>query len=429
MSDESRPETPEGAPKRKGKAKRKHTVGRVILISVLALALVTGLGTVYLIRHLNGNIEGVSLGALDEDARPEEVYKGNGEPLDILVMGSDSRDCDGCGIDEEGGGGSDTTILVHLSADRSRAYAVSIPRDSIVDRPEDGCDSPAVSDVIWNAAYSVGGPLCTLRQLEDNTGIHVEHFIVVDFASFGSMVDAVGGVPVCVPEDIKDPAHQIFVPKGNPSVLTGDEALDYVRARYVGDLVQRNDISRIRRQQEFIGALVREVLSAGTLTRLDKVVKFLDAATKSLTTDDEFANVTRLGKVAMQLQGIGLDKIKFVTLPTAYYPRDSEFWGRVYWTEEADEIWTLLAEDKELPKKLLAGNSTSAEAPASANESESPSATGSESPSESPSESTSETPSETPSETASETPSETPSSTPGAPETTKPEDQIYGVCA
>ncbi|RYB94703.1 LytR family transcriptional regulator [Nocardioides oleivorans] len=429
MSDESRPETPDSAPKRKGKAKRKHTVGRVVLISALVLALITGLSTVYFIRHLNGNIEGVSTDALDEDARPEEVYTGNGEPLDILVMGSDSRDCDGCGIDQEGGGGSDTTILVHLSADRSRAYAVSIPRDSIVNRPEDGCDSPAVTDVIWNAAYSVGGPLCTMRQLEENTGIRVEHFIVVDFASFGSMVDAVGGVPVCVPEDIKDPKHSIFVPKGNPSVLTGDEALDYVRARYVGDLIQQNDISRIRRQQEFIGALVREVLSAGTLTRLDKVVRFLDAATKSLTTDDEFANVTRLGKVAMQLQGIGLDKIKFVTLPTAYYTRDSGFFGRVYWTEQADEIWKLIAQDKELPAKLIGGTSVSAEGPPGSSESPSAGESSTGTPSGTPSETPSETPTETPSETVTETPSGTPSTPTTPTETTDPEDRIYGVCA
>ena len=423
MSKESRPEPPDSEPKRRARPRRKHTVGRVILVTVVALALIAGLSTVYFIRHLNGNIEGISTGGLDEDARPEEIYTGNGEPLDILVMGSDSRDCDGCGIDAEGGGGSDTTILVHLSADRSRAYAVSIPRDSIVNRPEDGCDSPAATNVIWNAAYSVGGPLCTMRQLEENTGIRVEHFIVVDFASFGSMVDAVDGVPVCVPYDIVDKPRQIFVPKGNPSRLTGDEALDYVRARYVGDLIQRNDISRIRRQQEFIGALVREVLSAGTLSRLDKVVKFLDAATKSLTTDDEFANVTRLGKVAMQLQGIGLDRIKFVTLPTAYYARDSDFWGRVYWTEQADQVWKLIAEDKELPTKLISGTSVTAEGPPGS--SESPSAGGSESPSGDKS-----TGSETPTNTPSNTPSNTPPTTPSAPaETVDPADQIYGVCS
>jgi LCP family protein required for cell wall assembly len=418
VSDESRPEPVDGAPKRRGKAKRKHAVGRVILISAVVLALITGLGMVYFIRHLNGNITGVSLAELGDD-RPEKVYKGNGEPLNILVMGSDSRDCDGCGIDKEGGGGSDTTILVHLSADRQRAYAVSIPRDSIIDRPECG-DSAAATDVMWNAAYTVGGPVCTVAQLEANTDIFVDHFVVVDFNGFGDMVDAVGGVPVCVPEDIKDPAHAIFVPKGDPSVLSGDQALDYVRARYVGEKIQQNDISRIRRQQTFIAALVREVKSAGTLTRLDKVVNFLDAATKSLTTDTELDSVTRIGKIAMQLQSIGLDKVKFVTLPTEYFPRDSEHWGKVFWKPEAAQIWKLINEDKELPARLIGGSSISAEPPASSQESETPTTpSGSESPSESASES--------PSETAS--PSETPSSTPSEPETSEEPEPVPGVCA
>jgi hypothetical protein len=71
VSDESRPEASDGAPKRRGKVARKHTVGRVVLISALVLALITGLGTVYFIRHLNGNIEGLSLDALGDDERPE----------------------------------------------------------------------------------------------------------------------------------------------------------------------------------------------------------------------------------------------------------------------------------------------------------------------------------------------------------------------
>ena len=132
-------------------------------------------------------------------------------------MGSDSRDCEGCDIDKEGGGGSDTTILVHLSADRSRAYAVSIPRDSIVDRPEDGLRRAGGTDVMWNVAYdSRRSDLHAGASSRQNTGIRVEHFVVVDFGSFGKMVDAVGGVPVCVPEDIVDRPHEIFVPEGRP---------------------------------------------------------------------------------------------------------------------------------------------------------------------------------------------------------------------
>lgn len=414
MSDESPPAPTGGAPKRRGKAARKHTVGRVVLITAVVLALVTGLSTVYFVRHLNGNIETGSLDALGVD-RPEKVYTGNGEPLNILVMGDDSRTGEGNAIDKESGGGSDTTILVHLSADRSRAYAVSIPRDSIVDRPacNDG-QSPAASDVMWNAAFSVGKEFCTADQFEQMTGIYLDHYVVVDFNGFGDMVDAVGGVPVCVPEDIKDPEHAIFVPKGDPSVLSGDQALDYVRARYVGDLIQQNDISRIRRQQEFIGALVREVKSAGTLTRLDKVVRFLDAATKSLRTDEELGSVTRIGKIALQLQNIGLDKVQFVTLPTEYYSSDSEFRGKVFWKPQADTIWRLLNEDRELPAKLIDDTSVSAEGPPGSSGAPSPTA-GSETPTDTAS------PTETPTETPSETPSET--------ATTAPEDRIFGVCA
>lgn len=419
MSDESPPQADAAAPKRKAEVGRKRTVGRVILLSCVVLALVTGLSVVYLVARYNGNIESISLDELGDD-RPEELYKGNGKPLDILVMGSDSRECEGCGIDNEGGAGSDTTILVHLSADRSRAYAVSIPRDSIVDRPDTGCDSGG-TNVMWNEAYERGGPVCTLAQVEATTGIRVEHFVVIDFNSFGDMVDAVGGVPVCVPEDIVDRERDIFVPKGDPSVLSGDQALDYVRARYVGELIQHNDISRIRRQQEFIGALVREVKSAGTLTRLDKVVKFLEAATKSLTTDEEFASVTRLGRVAMQLQSIGLEQVKFVTLPTDYYPMDSEFRGKVFWEPEADRIWELIARDEPLPPALIGGNSVSAEGPPGSSETPSPGA------SETPSGTAS--PTETPTGTPTETDSPSPSQTPSSPSpTTAPEDRIFGVC-
>ena len=114
MSDESRPEAPSGAPsdapdgpKRKGTVARKHTVGRVILISAIVLALVTGLSVVYFVRHLNGNIESIDLGDLGGD-RPEKIYNGNGEALNILVMGSDSRDCEGCGVDNVAGGTAPT---------------------------------------------------------------------------------------------------------------------------------------------------------------------------------------------------------------------------------------------------------------------------------------------------------------------------------
>ena len=123
-------------PKRKGKVKKRHTVGRVLLVSSVVLALVTGLGTIYLYRHLNSNLDVIDI-EQQLTNRPEKKHvEGPHEPVNVLVMGSDDRDAPGNNIDNLTGGGkrSDTTILLHLSADRKRAYGVSIPRDSLVDR-------------------------------------------------------------------------------------------------------------------------------------------------------------------------------------------------------------------------------------------------------------------------------------------------------
>src|SRR3954447_4992416 len=150
---ESGASTPDG-PKRRARPSKRHTVGKVLLATLVALALATGLSVVYLYRHLNGNLE--VLDPTDQlSDRPSKIVEGPKGPLNILVMGSDSRDGEGNNIDGLTGGGerSDTTILLHLSADRERAYGVSIPRDLLVDRPEcrtkGGTTIPGGTQVMW----------------------------------------------------------------------------------------------------------------------------------------------------------------------------------------------------------------------------------------------------------------------------------------
>ena len=129
---------------------------------------------------------------------------------------------------------------------------------------------------MWNAAYSYGGPACTIQQFEQTTGVRIDNYVVVDFGSFQDMVDAVDGVEVCVPEDIDSSEYGITIPAGTRT-LNGKEALAYVRVRHgVGD---GSDIGRIKRQQAFIAALIEKVISGGTLTRFDRLVRFLNAAT------------------------------------------------------------------------------------------------------------------------------------------------------
>lgn len=353
-------------PKRRGKVRKKHTVAKVLLASALVLSIVTGLGVVYFYRHLNGNLTKIDTDVLLGQDRPEkEKVEGPQEPLNVLVMGSDTRDCDGCALDNEtGGNASDTTILMHLSADRERAYGVSIPRDSIVDRPacklEDGGETEPVDDIIWNEAFSVGGPTCTVKQFEEETGVFVDHIVVVNFAGFEDMVDAIDGVPVCIPEDIVDPEHGINIPAGTREV-SGREALNYVRARYT--LGDGSDIGRIKRQQAFIAAMAAKVISADTLARVDRLVGFLNAATKSLTVDEDLDNVIKIAKIGVGFEGIGLDNIKFLTVPNAYYPSDSELAGRVYWEDSADRLWSQVANDEPLDKKFTSDSISAGKLP------------------------------------------------------------------
>jgi LCP family protein required for cell wall assembly len=355
MSENSTPATEgDGAPKRRGKTKKKHTVGRVLLATCVVLALVTGLGVIYLYRHLNGNLTVVDITNQLTDRPTKHKVQGPQEPLNILVMGSDDRSCEGCGIDQEGSGGSDTTILFHLSADRKRAYGVSIPRDSLVTRPtckdEQGNSIPGGTDVMWNAAFNLGGPACTVQQFEHTTGVFVDHYVVVNFAGFEGMVDAIGGVPVCIPEPVVDPAHGINIPAGTREI-EGREALNYVRARYT--LGDGSDISRIKRQQAFVASMAHKVISKGTLARVDRLVRFLNAATKSLTTDMD--SIVKIAKIGVGFKSIGLDNIKFITVPIEYDQREA-YRGRVDWVEpESNQLWKLIADDKPLPPKFLNG--------------------------------------------------------------------------
>ena len=208
---------------------------------------------------------------------------------------------------------------------------------------------------MWNEAFSVGGPACTIHQFEELTGVRVDHFIVVDFAGFRGMVDAIDGVQVCIPEPgIVDPAHGINIPAGTRK-LEGIQALNYVRERYV--LGNGSDVGRMKRQQAFIAAMAHQVLSANTLANPVRLLRFLEAATESLQLDKGLGSLAKIAKLGVEFRGIGLDKIQFITVPWQYAPDDP---NRIRWLPEAEQVWTAIANDKPLPRKFL-GDAISAE--------------------------------------------------------------------
>ena len=322
----------------------RHTVLKVILISQVCLAVVTAAGVVFAYERLNGNIANGE--AITHSAEKPE-YEGERGPLNILVMGSDSREGEGNDLESEGATDerSDTTILIHVSADRKDAYGVSLPRDAVIDRPDcrvKGETVPGEEAAMFNTAFTVGGAQCTIQTVEELTGIYIDHFVTVDFNGFKDMVDAVGGVEVCIPKDVDDDEFDIHLDAGTQE-LTGQDALNYVRERHVLSLT--GDIGRMKRQQAFIASMVNKVMSAGTLSRPDQVYSFLDAATDSIAVDEDLDSLGALFDLVTQFKDTGLARIKFVTVPFAEYAPDP---NRLVWAPEAKDLWKRIRADERL---------------------------------------------------------------------------------
>lgn len=342
----------------------RQRVTRIASLTAIVVTLAVVFGGLFVYQKLSGNITGVDTDSLLGDDRPDKevVETEELDPLNILLLGSDEREGQAANIGGESPGLSDTTILLHLSADRERAYGVSIPRDSMVERPE--CYTPEGDTIpgelaMFNTAYALGGPGCTQRTVEQLTGIRVDHFVVVKFDGFEHMVDALDGVPLCVPEEVNDDVGKIYLPAGRYEA-DGKQALDYVRLRH--ELSENGDIGRMARQQVFLASMASKAISAGTLVNPPRLYKFLDAATKSLITDDELANLRDLASLANQVRNIGLDKIQFMTVPWEWYPEDP---NRVQWAPEATKLWSRLEQDLTLTPKQAKDVTTAADAPGS----------------------------------------------------------------
>lgn len=323
-----------------GRARRRRRLA-LVLGSVLVVAVALAV-TAYV--RLDGNITRLDVTkALGVD-RPTPTATAAKRALNILLMGSDQRvglDTTKYGTDTvEGGPHSDTNMLVHLSADRSWAMVVSIPRDSMVESPQDCRDPESAVDTVrqWNQNFNQGGPACVIRALEADTDVFVDHFAVVNFDGFRDMVDALGGVDVCLKKPVKDVDSQFELAAGRHHV-DGTTALGYVRVRKsVGD---GSDLGRIERQQAFMTSVIQGATRSSLLLRPDRLFGFLDAATRSLTTDSEFS-VGEMRTLASALAGIGLDRIEFYTVPTQEYAPDP---NRVEWTAAAGQLWAAMRDD------------------------------------------------------------------------------------
>ncbi|RPF25918.1 LCP family protein [Georgenia muralis] len=343
----------------------------------LGVALFAGSGAAMAYSDIQGNIAQHDITDLLGEDRPSAtaeaapVDQRAGEDINLLVMGSDVREGDS-DVDGAGAAGvvagmrSDTTMIAHVSADRSRVDVVSIPRDTLVDIPSctlpDGTTTSEQSDVMFNSAFQTGGQTgdvgaaaaCTIRTVEKLTGIFIDDFVVVDFAGFTRMVDALGGVPMYIDEDIDDAEAGLRLAQGC-QILDGTTALGYARARK--SLDDGSDISRIGRQQELVAAIAREALGKNLLTDLPALYQFLDAATSTLTTGRYIGGLTTMAGLASSLRGLEAGGIAFATMPF-------EWAGpRVRPTVEAEELWDAIAADEPIQATLTGTGETPTEEP------------------------------------------------------------------
>lgn len=316
----------------RGGGRRAAVVRRSAIVAATFTALLaTAAGgfAAYAYTKYNGQITRVAVLQTNDKNIRNAALQQNAE--NFLVIGSDSRAGVSRSFGQVAGARSDTTMLVHLSKDRHKATIISIPRDSWVTIPNcRGADGHVIAQHtdMFNSAYTVGGAACTIATVQKLTGIEVAHYVEINFSGFESMVSALGRVSVCSPEAVHDTGSGLVLHPGT-NKLDGVQALAYVRAREsIGD---GSDLGRIKRQQMFLGDVLRQAMNGSLLTNPSRLLSFLDAATKAITTDNK-TTFNDLRALASSLQGLDPKRVTFYTAPIAdsnYTPPGTTMTGRV----------------------------------------------------------------------------------------------------
>ncbi|MFC8598417.1 LCP family protein [Isoptericola sp. NPDC057191] len=345
---------------------------RVVRSTALVLTAVVAFGTATAVASFVDLRSQIDVSDVDdllaEDDRPPAVATEQdpsdpfaGKDLNILVMGTDFRDAANAEI--AGAGDefhSDTTLLVHISGDRSRIEAVSIPRDSLVDIPScklpGGGSTAPQTNAMFNTAFALGGgpgkdvtgaAACTIHTVEKLTGVRIEDHVVVQMNGVIGVVDAIGGVTMCLPEAVKGQRVDLDLKAGRQK-LDGYTAINFLRARK-GEgmgLEIGSDLKRIERQQAFFDATMREILSQNVITDSPRLYRMVRKILGSISTDPDLASPTALAGLAWSIRDIDPARIVFTSVPVVDSVSQP---GRVEWTSAADEIWARIRADKAPP--------------------------------------------------------------------------------
>ncbi|WP_405872127.1 LCP family protein [Streptomyces sp. NBC_00005] len=355
-----------GGHRRRG-PRRKHRVLRWSATTLAVLILGTaGAGYLYY-QHLNGNIQKGQRSSGDSKAQKSKANADGQTPMNILLIGSDSRSSD---ANVKLGGGKndrsnpplgDVQMLIHVSADRKSAAMVSIPRDTRVPIPK--CTDPdtdktypATTDII-NTSLARGGAGCTLATWQNLTGVYIDHWMTIDFAGVVRMADAIGGVEVCVNQNVWD-HPTAAVPGGSGLKMTagthkveGRTALQWLRTRHAWG----SDLMRARAQHMYLNSMIRTLKKQNVFTDTGRLTDLAEAATKSLKVSEEIGTVKKLYDLGMQLKSVPTDRITSLTMPNVADPQNAEH--VVPDGTNAKKVWQMLRDDVPFDDKGKASGS------------------------------------------------------------------------
>ncbi|MFF0278639.1 LCP family protein [Streptomyces sp. NPDC004330] len=344
-----------GGSRRRAKKAGKRKALRWVAVTLAVLILGTaGAGYLYY-EHLNGNIRGGSRAGGDSGVKKAAPNALGDTPLNILLIGSDSR-ADAKNVALGGGKNlrdakplADVQMLLHVSADRQNASIVSIPRDTIVPIPkctgQDGSTYAATTTSPINETLGRGGPGCTLTTWESLTGVYIDHWMMIDFAGVVAMADEVGGVPVCVKTGVWDKPTRLVkggsglkLPEGTHEIQ-GKQALQWLRTRHAFG----NDQGRAKAQHMYLNGMVEKLQKQNAWSDTGQLMGLAETATKALQVSDELKSVKRLFDLSMQLKNVKMNRLTTATVPTTEWSQDRNKLQMV--KSSADKMWAMLRDD------------------------------------------------------------------------------------
>ncbi|SEG93802.1 transcriptional attenuator, LytR family [Actinacidiphila yanglinensis] len=363
-----------GGHRRGGRRKpksRKRKVLRWVAI-VAAVAVLGSAGAAYgYYEYLSSKIrKGERSSGKTNVAKPKANSSGQ-TPMNIMILGSDTRadpeDAKLGGAADATGARADVIMIAHLSADRSNMSVVSIPRDTRVDIPE--CTDPKSHKVypktndIINASLSRGGAGCTLAAVQNLTGLYIDHWLTIDFAGVVKMADVVGGVDVCVKENVDDHATAAQ-PGGSHLHLTagthtvkGNQALQWLRTRHAFG----SDAGRSKAQHMYMSSLIRKLRSQNLFTNPAKLNKIATTAMSAFEVSSEIGTPKKLYDLGMQLKTIPPNRITLLTMPRIADPQDPN--AHYLPAPDASTVWSLMRNDVAMDANGKAKTSTSSAKP------------------------------------------------------------------